>query len=318
MIKKLFAIFLTSLLTACSVEQPNQQIAQVVVEEDNQELKEETVESLPIITIKSDALKTEVNKPIDLLSGVSAIDHQGNKLKVEISGQYYFDVAGVYKLEYVAKDSNDSIAYKRFTLTVNAPKVASEPKVLCKSDPVKGTAPDNPYYACDYVFPEALKSFEDNTIMEFDPNDDGWNKCEIEAQKYDKTKYVTDCMPLLDNIRNTAKVGLWVGERDNSIDRNLFEIFQSYMIDKYGIKQIDYMAADLIGALEGFKYTITDDVVVEIYLFAADSDAYKKILETGKVTLEGIGDFDIIMNGYYGLFSELYHEDIVNYFKSIE
>lgn len=317
MIKKIFVISLIYLLTACSAEQPIQQIAQVVVEEGNQE-KEEIFESIPIITINSDVLKTELNKPIDLLNGVSAIDYKGNALKVEVSGQYYFDIAGTYMLEYVAKDSNNLLAVKRFTLKVSEPKVANEPKILCKSDSVKGTAPDNPYYACDYVFPEALKSFEDNTIMEFDPNDDGWNKCEIEAQKYDKAKYVTDCMPLLDNIRNTAKVGLWVGERDNSIDRNLFGIFQSYMIDKYGIKQIDTMAAELIGAVKGFKYTITDDIIVEIYLFEADSDAYKKILETGKITLEGIGDFDITMNGYYGLFSDVYHEDIVNYFKSIE
>lgn len=312
MIKKIFVILFISLLTACSAEQPKQQIAQVITEGDANEQEVETINESPVITINGDILKTEVNKPIDLLNGVSAVDYKGNKLKVEVSGQYYFNVAGTYKLEYVAKDSNELLAYKRFTLIV------SEPKILCKSDPVKGTAPDNPYFACDYVFPEALKSFEDNTVMEFDPTDEGWKQCELEAQKYDKTKFDTDCMPLLDNIRNTAKVGLWVGERDNSVDRELFGIFQSYMIDKYGIKQIDTMAAELIGAVKGFKYTITDDVVVEIYLFAADSDAYKKILETGKVTLEGIGDFDITMNGYYGLFSEVYHEDIVNYFKSIK
>lgn len=313
--KNVFVCFtLLLLISACSLEQPIQEPVKEIENEPIEEVKETS----PIIKIENDTLKTELNKPIDLLSGVSAIDSKGNKLKVEVSGQYYFNVAGVYKLEYIAKDSNNLTAFKRFTLTVNEAKKVSSQEILCKDDPENGTAPDTPYEECDYVFPDDLKVFEENAVMQFDPNNDGWKQCALEAQKYDKTIYVTDCFALLDNIRNTARVGLWVSERDNNVDRQLFLTFTSMLPGKYKISETVIMSADLIGAIKGYKYIISDDIKPELYLFDKDSEAYSKIKETGKITLEGYGDFEIIMNGYYGLINQNVTEDIIFFFKSID
>lgn len=312
--KKVFLIIsLLLLITACSVDQPGVSEPSVVEEDNNeQEVIEVVVKSNPIITINSDSLKTVWNKPIDLLEGVSAKDYLGNDLKVKVVGKYDFNGMDTYNLEYLATDLNGLSTSISFQLIVG------EPEVLCYPDAEKGSAPDNQYLPCDYVFEEELKNFKNNSVAEFDPKKDGWKQCELEGQKYDKTLYVTDCIPLLDNVRNTAKVGLWVGERDKNVDRQLFQTFQTHLLNTYGIKLIDVMAAEMIGAIEGYKYNISDEIKVEVYLFKEDSEAYKKIKETGKVALEGFGDFDIIMNGFYGLIPDNTSQEIIDYFKSIE
>ena len=50
------------------------------------------------------------------------------------------------------------------------------------------------------------------------------------------------------------------------------------------------MAAEYIGAVEGFKYK-TEDGTVELYIFDKNSDTYKVAEDSQMVTMEGIGDF---------------------------
>lgn len=204
--KRTFLIIpLLLLFTSCTVDQSKSNESPQKEDEEVEQQKEvEVIKSNPVITIQNDSFKTVWNKPIDLFDGVSAIDYLGNSLKVSIVGKYSFEGTGKYDLQYTATDSNGAFSTKSFTLIVE------EPPIACPPDSEKGTAADNPYLPCNYVFEEELKNFENNTVITFEGNTDSWELCALEEEKYDKTIYNTDCMPLLDNVRNVAKVGLWV------------------------------------------------------------------------------------------------------------
>lgn len=77
------------------------------------------------------------------------------------------------------------------------------------------------------------------------------------------------------------------------------------------------MGAELVGAVEGKKYK-TAEFKVEVYMFDEDSEAYKNLVETGKLELEGFGQFDAILNGKYAMLANDVPEDFIEVFKNIK
>lgn len=75
-----------------------------------------------------------------------------------------------------------------------------------------------------------------------------------------------------------------------------FEVFAAGLADLGGTWEETQMAADMIGAEKGVKYT-SEIGSVELYQFAEDAEA----LSTGTVTMEGFGETPIEVAGVYGL-----------------
>ena len=61
----------------------------------------------PVITYKKNLTTIEGTK-IDLLSDVSATDNSNEKIEVNVEGDYNFNKAGTYKINYVATDSSNN------------------------------------------------------------------------------------------------------------------------------------------------------------------------------------------------------------------
>lgn len=75
-----------------------------------------------------------------------------------------------------------------------------------------------------------------------------------------------------------------------------FEVFAAGLADLGGTWEETQMAADMIGAEKGVKYT-SEIGSVELYQFAEGAEA----LSTGTVTMEGFGEMPIEVAGVYGL-----------------
>lgn len=95
---------------------------------------------------------------------------------------------------------------------------------------------------------------------------------------------------------------------------NGFDTFASGLSALGGDWEETPMAADMVGAEEGIKYT-SDIGSVELYRFADGAEA----LSTGTVTLEGFGEMPIEIAGNYGLFLsvENQEDEILSLFQTL-
>lgn len=95
---------------------------------------------------------------------------------------------------------------------------------------------------------------------------------------------------------------------------NGFDAFASGLSALGGNWEETPMAADMVGAEEGIKYT-SDIGSVELYRFADGAEA----LSTGMVTLEGFGEMPIEIAGNYGLFLsvESREDEILSLFQTL-
>lgn len=84
----------------------------------------------------------------------------------------------------------------------------------------------------------------------------------------------------------------------------------------YTISEETEMAASMIGAKSGIKYK-TDKGSLEFYEFDKTSDAYKKAEADGIITLEGFGDFEIVVNNGFAMMKTEYNEEAVKLFQSL-
>lgn len=101
-------------------------------------------------------------------------------------------------------------------------------------------------------------------------------------------------------------------------EKDFFDKLEIELSKNYTIVEKVTMAAEMVGAIEGHKFIISDDNSAEVYLFDEDSDTYKTAKETGKLRLEGFGQFDITMNGLYGIVEENATDDVIEIFESIK
>ncbi len=207
--KKIILIVNLVLLASCAQQNTSENEKQIIEDEVNETTEEvKEIKTPPAITFTNDVLETVWNKPIDLIDGVSAVDYEGNSLEVVVDGYYDFNVIGEYQLYYVATDKNGAKDIEEFTLIVG------EPEIICPDDPENGTAADNPYLPCDYVFEEDLTVYNENTVKDFPGTPEGRTECLLEADTYDKEKYIADCWPLINNVRGVNKYGLWLQDRE--------------------------------------------------------------------------------------------------------
>lgn len=78
------------------------------------------------------------------------------------------------------------------------------------------------------------------------------------------------------------------------------------------------MAADMVGAVSGFKYT---DTVGEIYEYDMESEEYKKLSAGEEIPLKGMEGFKmkaVSVNGKFVLFGDNASQDLINGFDSFE
>ena len=87
--------------------------------------------------------------------------------------------------------------------------------------------------------------------------------------------------------------------------KSVFKKFEDELSSR-GLKyEMVKMAAEMVGAQEGWKYLIGDGRV-EIYKYDKSSDAYKEIERTQTMSLVGIASFPaIVTNGYAMLVEDL-------------
>lgn len=67
----------------------------------------------------NDEINVNIGEDVDLLSGVSVSDNSNENILVNVQGDYDLEVADVYELYYVAKDSSDNECREKFILNVN-------------------------------------------------------------------------------------------------------------------------------------------------------------------------------------------------------
>lgn len=104
-------------------------------------------------------------------------------------------------------------------------------------------------------------------------------------------------------------------EKTNS---NLFAAMESTLKNNgFTITDTIDMAADMVGGESGKKF-VTDQGNIEIYKFDTSSDAYKKAKDEGKLTLEGFGDFSVIVNGEYAMLSDDVPSTTIDLFTALK
>ena len=98
------------------------------------------------------------------------------------------------------------------------------------------------------------------------------------------------------------------------VEQDGFEVFAAGLADLGGTWEGTQMAADMIGAEKGVKYT-SEIGSVELYQFAEGAEA----LSTGTVTLEGFGEMPIEVAGVYGLFVSVdsSEQEILDLFQTL-
>ena len=72
----------------------------------------------PIIEFESE-LSTTIGNEINLLERVQVKDNSLEELSVNVSGDYDFNVVGIYNLKYVVTDSSGNTTEEEFILKVN-------------------------------------------------------------------------------------------------------------------------------------------------------------------------------------------------------
>lgn len=97
-------------------------------------------------------------------------------------------------------------------------------------------------------------------------------------------------------------------QNGNEISAKAFEQFEEGLTAEGFEFEKTEMLAELIGAVEGAKYTI-DDWSVELYRYKKGSDTLKEVQKSNEVKLEGIGSFDVRVNGNMVLMDEYVNEE---------
>lgn len=124
-------------------------------------------------------------------------------------------------------------------------------------------------------------------------------------------------IPLLSKFVESAKNDTKIPEvkEDKKVENMSFDKFEAILKDNgYTISEKTTMAAQIVGGKEGIKYE-TNNGSFELYRFDISSDAYKKAKENGSVTLDGFGDFPVVMNKDFILLTNDVSQKIIDAFS---
>lgn len=84
----------------------------------------------PVIKVTNKTINTTLGEEVDLLEGVSALDYLGREIQVEVSGDYDFNKAGTYTIQYNATDrfGNKADEVTATLVVEEKPEVPVEPE----------------------------------------------------------------------------------------------------------------------------------------------------------------------------------------------
>lgn len=101
----------------------------------------------PVIKVTNKNINTTLGEEVDLLEGVSALDYLGREIQVEVSGDYDFNKAGTYTIQYNATDrfGNKADEVTATLVVEEKPEVPVEPeKPEIPGEPENPGNPGNP------------------------------------------------------------------------------------------------------------------------------------------------------------------------------
>lgn len=101
----------------------------------------------PVIKVTNKTINTTLGEEVDLLEGVSALDYLGREIQVEVSGDYDFNKAGTYTIQYNATDrfGNKADEVTATLVVEEKPEVPIEPeKPEIPGEPENPGNPGNP------------------------------------------------------------------------------------------------------------------------------------------------------------------------------
>ena len=221
----------------------------------------------PTITGVTDTVLNQTTESIDSLKGVKATDFLGTTLKVTVSGEINYKVAGTYTLTYTAVDSYGNKATKTRKVTVNA---VANPTITGVSD----TTISQTTAAFD-----AKKGIvaKDSTGKEISYQVSG----EVNTKKVGT---YTLTYTAVDDYQNTTTITRNVSVTSANISKPVIE----------GVKDIEYKRSDHTDK-ESFKIdqtvTATDYAGRTIPVEASQSEVVNNPGEY-KITYSAIDDFD--------------------------
>lgn len=101
----------------------------------------------PVIKVTNKNINTTLGEEVDLLEGVSALDYLGREIQVEVNGDYDFNKAGTYTIQYNATDrfGNKADEVTATLVVEEKPEVPVEPeKPEIPGEPENPGNPGNP------------------------------------------------------------------------------------------------------------------------------------------------------------------------------
>lgn len=121
------------------------------------------------------------------------------------------------------------------------------------------------------------------------------------------------------NISNIEKPDSSTKDSEQKNDLSLEDV--DNQLSEFHFGERTEMMASMIGAKNGFKYS-DNDASYEVYEYDINSDAYKTLVDTGSIEVEG---FDITMkataiNGKFVLFADEYADssNLIETFNAIK
>ena len=217
----------------------------------------------PTITGVSDTVLNQTTESIDSLKGVKATDFLGTTLKVTVSGEINYKVAGTYTLTYTAVDSYGNKATKTRKVTVNA--VANPTITGIKNLEFKKSSNnfnyDSGVKATDYSGQEINYKIETD-LPKTNPKSGEYTVTYTaedvfgnQATKVQKVTIINDLKPTFSGVED-SKVNIIIGSFDvnsgvQAIDGDGNQL--NYTVDgkidftKVGENSLTYRAVDKVG-----------------------------------------------------------------------
>lgn len=217
----------------------------------------------PTITGVTDTVLNQTTESIDSLKGVKATDFLGRTLKVTVSGEINYKVAGTYTLTYTAVDSYGNKATKTRKVTVNA--VANPTITGIKNLEFKKSSNnfnyDSGVKATDYSGQEINYKIETD-LPKTNPKSGEYTVTYTaedvfgnQATKVQKVTIINDLKPTFSGVED-SKVNIIIGSFDvnsgvQAIDGDGNQL--NYTVDgkidftKVGENSLTYRAVDKVG-----------------------------------------------------------------------
>ena len=160
----------------------------------------------PVIKVTNKTINTTLGEEVDLLEGVSALDYLGREIQVEVSGDYDFNKAGTYTIQYNATDrfGNKADEVTATLVVEEKPEVPVEPEK--PEIPGEPENPGNPGNPSEPDVPEVPENPENPEIsLPDDIINVGGNGTEESPMTY-KIENIESLNQFVEQVQNKYKV----------------------------------------------------------------------------------------------------------------